>query len=145
MTTLKSLCTIVFVTLLTFAAQAQSSPEGVWKTVDDETGEVKSHVEIYEQDGKYYGKIVKVLKEGVAETCTECPGNKKNQKILGLVIIEDLKPYKDYWDEGTILDPENGKEYGFSVWYEGDKTDEIKIRGKHWTGLYRTQTWYRVK
>jgi len=145
MMTLKSLCTFVFATLLTVAAQAQSSPVGVWKTVDDQTGEVKSHVEIYEQDGKYYGKIVKVLKKGAAETCTECSGKKKNQKILGLVIIEDLEPNKDYWDDGTILDPENGNEYGLSVWFEDNETDEIKIRGKHWTGLYRTQTWYRVK
>jgi len=145
MTTLKSLCTVAFATLLTFAAQAQSSPEGLWKTVDDQTGEAKSHVKIYEKDGAYFGKIVKVLQEDADTVCKECPGDKKNQKLEGLVIIEGLKKHDDYWKNGTILDPESGNEYGLSVWYEDGKTDEIKIRGKHWTGLYRTQTWHRVK
>ena len=32
---------------------------GLWKTIDDETGKKKSIVKIYEQDGKYFGKIFK--------------------------------------------------------------------------------------
>lgn len=121
------------------------SPAGTWKTIDDVSGEAKSHIEIYESAGKYYGKISKLLDSEPGVVCDECSGDKKDQPILGMVILEDLEVYKDYWASGTILDPENGNEYRCSVWFESGAEGELKVRGKHWTGLYRTQTWYRVK
>lgn len=125
-------------------ASAQLSPLGVWKTVDEETGEAKSQVTIYERGDKLYGKISKILTDRPNAKCEECSGKKKNQPIQGLVIIEDLEPTDDYWKGGTILDPQNGKEYGLSVWFENGDPDLLFVRGKHWTGLYRTQNWYRV-
>lgn len=62
-----------------------------------------------------------------------------------MIIVENLSPYKDYWKNGTILDPESGSEYGCSIWFENNNANELKVRGKHWTGLFRTQTWYKVK
>lgn len=124
---------------------AQSSPVGTWKTIDDKTGEAKSHIEIYETGGKLYGKIVELLRKGPDTVCEKCPGSKKDKKLVGMVIVEDLERKDDYWKNGSILDPESGKEYGCSIWFEDDATDELQVRGKHWTGLYRTQTWYRVK
>lgn len=124
---------------------AQSSPVGTWKTIDDKTGEAKSYVEIYEKDGKFYGKVVKLLQKPADTVCEKCPGNKKNKPLIGMNVIEGLKFEKGYWRDGSILDPENGNEYGCSIWFEANKTDELKVRGKHWTGLYRTQTWYKVR
>jgi uncharacterized protein (DUF2147 family) len=126
------------------SASAQLSPLGVWKTVDDETGEAKSQVTIYERNGKLYGKITKILTDRPNAKCEDCPGKKKGQPVQGLIIIEDLVPYEDYWKGGTILDPQKGKEYGLSVWFENSDPDLLFVRGKHWTGLYRTQNWYRV-
>lgn len=126
-------------------ATAQQSPAGVWKTIDDETGKPKSQVTIYEQNGKFYGKISEILTDRKQAVCDKCDGSKKDKPILGMVIIEGLKAEKDYWAGGTILDPNSGNTYKLSVWYEDGKRDVLKVRGKHWTGLYRTQTWYRVK
>lgn len=126
-------------------AVAQSSPVGIWKTIDDKTGEAKSHVEVYEKDGKFYGKIVKLLQRPADTVCEKCPGKKKDKPLVGMNVIEDLKYSKGYWRDGAILDPESGNEYGCSIWFEAGKPDELKVRGKHWTGLYRTQTWYKVK
>lgn len=137
---------LVFVSMLLLTGfVAAQGPAGTWKTIDDQSGEARSHVKIYQQDGQYFGKIVKLLNDDPDALCEECPGEKKNQPVVGLVIIENLKPYKDYWRKGDILDPENGNEYGCSVWFEDGDKDVLKVRGKHWTGLYRTQTWYRVK
>lgn len=127
------------------AAFAQSSPVGLWKTIDDKTGEAKSHVEIYEKDGKFHGKIAKLLQRPADTTCEKCPGNKKDKPLVGMVIVSNLQSSKDTWKNGSILDPETGNEYGCSIWFEASKPDELKVRGKHWTGLYRTQTWYKVK
>src|SRR5690606_26059020 len=44
--------------LFTLPAMAQSTPIGVWRTIDDETGEPKSHVRIYERGGKLFGDVV---------------------------------------------------------------------------------------
>ncbi|MCB0661228.1 MAG: DUF2147 domain-containing protein [Saprospiraceae bacterium] len=138
---------LTFFSLLVFAVMltAQNSPVGIWKTVDDETGDAKSHVEIYESNGKYYGKVVKLLKAATTTVCNECPGNKKGKPIEGMVIIDNLEPYKYYWANGEILDPKTGKVYGCSAWYENEDYNTLYVRGKHWTGLFRTQTWYRVK
>ena len=121
------------------------NPIGTWKTIDDKTSEEKSHIEIYQNDGKFYGKIVELLRSEPGVLCDQCSGKKKDQPVLGMVILEELEPYDDYWKEGTILDPENGSTYSCSIWFDDGNTDELKVRGKHWTGLYRTQTWYRVK
>ena len=132
--------------LTTLAVTAQTSPVGTWKSVDDKTGEVKSHIEIYEQGGKYFGKVTKIMRADRQDRrCTECDGKRKDQPILGMVIIEDLEADGDYWKGGTILDPESGNTYRCSVWFEDGNAGELKVRGKHWTGLYRTQTWQRVK
>ena len=125
--------------------QAQNSPFGLWKSIDDKTGEAKSHVEVYQKNGKMYGKVSKILTDKPNAKCAECKGDKKDQPVLGLVIIEGLQESAGTWKNGTILDPEDGKVYGCVIWLEEGKPNELKVRGKHWTGLYRTQTWYRVK
>lgn len=122
-------------------AQSAGTLTGRYKTVDDETGETKSIVEIYEQGGKYFGRVASLMKNKDAK-CTECSGKQKNQPIVGLVIINDLKADGDYWSGGTILDPKKGSTYKLSMWFEDDP-NTLYVRGKHWTGLYRTQTWTR--
>ena len=144
----KSFFLSTFILLSCFATLLAQTPVGLWKTIDDGTGEAKSHIEIYQESGQLYGKIVKFLRPEANpdEVCDQCKGEKKNQKIMGMVIVENLTSYKEYWKGGTILDPENGKEYGCSIWFDkAGNTDELSVRGKHWTGLYRTQTWYRVQ
>lgn len=141
---LKSGILIIFTFLISTVCINAQTPVGVWKTVDDNTGEAKSHVEIYEQGGKYFGKIVKLLQRDPDTKCISCTGDKKNKPLIGLVILDNLKPVKEYWGKGTIMDPETGKEYGCSIWFEDGKTNELKVRGKHWTGLYRTQSWFKV-
>ncbi len=135
---------LAIVAAMVASAVAQSAPTGTWKTIDDETGEAKSYVKIYEEGGKYHGKITKLLLSPQDKVCEACTGKRKGKNLVGMVIVEDLEPYKDYWKDGTIMDPESGSEYGCSVWFEEGKPGELKVRGKHWTGLYRTQTWYRV-
>jgi uncharacterized protein (DUF2147 family) len=118
---------------------------GIWKTIDDETGIDKSHVELYIKNEKLYGKIVKILdtSEGENPLCTECSGTKKNQPILGMEIISGLKERrKDWYLDKGIFDPETGKTYDCKIWLDGKNT--LKVRG--YIGiLYRTQTWYRIR
>jgi uncharacterized protein (DUF2147 family) len=126
-------------------ALALQSPVGTWATVDDKSGKVRSTVEIHEQGGKVFGKIVGLTEpddaQGRPRTCHACQGADKDQPIVGLVIIRDLAPSGDRYKGGTILDPEDGKVYKAELWVDDGK---LKVRG--YVGFfYRTQTWVKAK
>ncbi|MEM9260401.1 MAG: DUF2147 domain-containing protein [Bacteroidota bacterium] len=137
---------LLVIAVLSFGLKAQQTdaPTGRWQTIDDETGEVKSVIKIYEKDGVYFGEIAEILTGNDDAVCTKCSGKQKGQPMLGLTIIKNLKASGDHWKGGTILDPQKGAEYKLSAWFEEDP-NTLYIRGKHWTGLYRTQTWKRAK
>jgi uncharacterized protein (DUF2147 family) len=124
-------------------ALAADSPVGRWKTVDDKSGEVKSEVQLYEQDGKLFGKITALTdptdKQGKPRVCTECEGADKDKPIVGLVIVKNLSLSKDRYKGGTILDPEDGKVYKAELWMEDGK---VKVRG-YLSVFYKTQTWIK--
>lgn len=127
-----------------FSGHAQTVV-GKWKTIDDETGKQKSVVEIYENNGKIYGKVVEIFdksKEG--KLCDECEGAKKGKPIKGLVILEGLSKKGSSWEGGTILDPTSGKVYKCTVSLENK--DKLKVRGYVGISLLgRTQNWERLK
>jgi uncharacterized protein (DUF2147 family) len=101
--------------LLPGLATAQSaSPVGRWKTIDDETGRVKSIVEISENaQGRLSGRVVEVLHSdrGPNPTCDACEGANRGKPIQGMTILWGLGRDGDEWTGGTILDPSKGKTY----------------------------------
>lgn len=132
-----------FILLSTFGLA--QSPIGTWKTVDDETGKDKSYIEIFENNGKYFGKVTKILTKGKENAkCTECKGEKKNKSILGMIVLTDLAKKGNEWTGGKILDPNSGKEYKATIKLNGD--DKLDVRGYVGISLVgRTQTWTKVK
>jgi uncharacterized protein (DUF2147 family) len=109
--------TIALIALLTLPmlAQAQDSPVGRWKTIDDATGKVKSVVEIQQsRDGSFAGRVVEILdtKDGPNPACDKCKGKLKDKPIKGMTILWGLKADGNgKWSGGHVLDPENGKTY----------------------------------
>jgi len=135
--------TTLLITLLLFifSANAQSIV-GKWKTIDDETGEEKSIVEIYKKGDKYFGKIIDILNpEKKKKNCIKCSDYRKDQPVLGMEIIKDLKQDDNEFEDGTILDPENGKIYDCKIWLKDKNT--LNVRG-YVMFFYRTQEWIRV-
>lgn len=128
-----------------FVSNAQSkSPIGIWKTIDDVSGKSKSHVEIYEENGKLKGKVVKLLEGATSSICKDCPGDKKNKPLIGMVVMEGLKKDGEKYSGGTILDPNKGKEYQCNIWLEKDNV--LTVRGFIGFSLIgRSQTWHRIR
>lgn len=124
------------------ALQAQST-SGVWKTIDDETGEAKSHVQVYEQNGQLYGKVVRLLKSAPDKKCDKCPGERKGQPVMNMIVLENMKSKGGYWQSGRILDPEKGKWYTCNLWLKEGDPNVLVVRG-YIGPFYRTQYWYRV-
>jgi lathosterol oxidase len=121
------------------------SPVGTWQTVDDHWNKVKSIVEIKNVNGEMKGFIRKIFMlphEGTDPVCTECDGELKNTKVVGMKIIWDFKKEGDKWVEGKILDPGNGNVYASSIWLID--SDTLKVRG-YLGPFYRSQVWKREK
>lgn len=124
--------------VLVSVAQADDAPVGLWNTIDDTSGEAKSTVELYMEGDRLYGRIIELINPDEPNpVCEQCTGEKLNQPVIGLTIIEGLSFDGDYWSDGEILDPENGKSYDCRIWREGNK---LMVRG--YIGFfYRTQSW----
>ena len=112
--TLIAIAATAVLALSSASAWASDGPVGRWKTIDDETGKVKSIVEITQaQDGTLQGKVVEVLQSdrGPNPTCDKCKGANKGKPVKGMTILWGLRADGDEWTGGTVLDPAKGKTY----------------------------------
>ncbi|WP_408595755.1 DUF2147 domain-containing protein [Limnohabitans sp.] len=129
------------------AAHAQMTPVGLWRTVDDNTGEARAEIDIVERQGVLFGRVAKSLDPDpkAVKTCDDCKDDRKGQAIVGMEIIRGVRyePDDKRWGGGgKILDPENGKEYTVRmVPLEGGK--RLQLRG-YIGPFYRTQIWQRI-
>lgn len=141
---MKNVFIFIFALFIT-SSFAQNTVLGKWKSIDNETGKALGIVEIYEEDGKLYGKIIEILNpKDKKKTCEKCPGEDKDKPILGLTVIKELSKDGNEYNGGHILDPKHGKLYKCYINLEND--DKLKVRGYIGISLFgRTQYWHRVK
>ena len=138
----KILISLMTLTVSAWLHAAALSPVGEWKTIDDETGEAKSYVTIWIEDGELMGRIDTLLNPSEPNPkCEDCKGKRKNQPIEGMTFVWGLTQDGEEWTGGTILDPSNGKEYKakLKVIEDGAK---LEVRGFIGFALIgRTQIW----
>ena len=136
--------------LLSTLAQAQATPAGLWKTIDDATKKEKSLVRITDNGGAFSGKIEKLLDPASKPdaVCDKCSDDRKDKPILGMTIITGVRQSAnaaDIWDGGHILDPNDGKSYKVRL-SPVDGGKKLDVRGYIGMPLLgRTQTWLRVE
>jgi len=126
-------------------AAESDSPVGKWKTFDDKTGRAKSIVQIAEENGELTGKVLEVLEspEGPHPRCRPCEGERKDQPVEGMTILWGAKKNGASWEDGEILDPENGKIYHVILTLLGSG-QKLAVRG--YIGIPaigRRQIWQR--
>ncbi|MDO8450254.1 MAG: DUF2147 domain-containing protein [Rhodoferax sp.] len=142
----KSIVAIAF-GALALPVLAQMTPAGVWRTIDDKTGEPSSEVRITDNAGVLSGRIEKLLRKDSKQdaVCDKCTDERKDKPVIGMEIIRGAKKAdgKDAWEGGKILDPDNGKEYTLRLTpIEGGK--KLEVRG-YIAFFFRTQTWIRAQ
>ena len=129
------------------AAQAQVTPVGTWRSIDDDTKQPKAQIVVSDNAGTLTGRIEQLLRPGAdpKAVCDRCTDDRKDKPIVGLEIIRGAKKAegKDVWESGRILDPEKGSTYSLRLTpIDGGK--KLEVRGS--IGPFgRTQTWVRVK
>jgi len=130
------------------AVWAQTTPVGLWRTIDDNTGKPRGEVRITETSNGLSGRLVRSLaadpsKE--ASTCKACTDDRKDQPMIGLEMIRGGKLAADgqWYEGGELLDPDNGKIYKFKL-RVADGGAKLSVRG-YIGPFYRTQTWERAE
>lgn len=138
---MKKTFVMLFSLLIVAGAFAQGNVTGKWKTIDDDTGEMKSIVEIKIVDGKLTGTILELAPgEDPEKLCDKCTDHRKDQKIVGMQIISGLVKDDGKWEgDDGILDPAKGSIYDCEIWEEDGK---LQVRG-YLGWFFRTQTWVR--
>jgi len=116
---------------------------GHWQIVNSD-GTPGGKAETYLVDGKLFGRVTEVRPGRTPrDVCDKCTGEYKNQLILGMVMMRNFHPEGDDWVEGTVVDPENGKEYKGKIWAVGK--DSLHMRGFIGFSLFgRTESWVRI-
>lgn len=138
---------LLFILVFTFSGIISLSAQtvtGKWYTMDPDTDEKESIIEVYKQNDKIYAKIIRLLQEeDQGKVCDKCTGKDKDQPIEGLVILKELSKDDDEWSGGKILDPKNGSYYKCYITLV--EQNKLKIRGYIGFSLIgRTEYWYRV-
>ena len=113
---MKKAMSALIVSVLIFAfgglcAAADEAIVGVWSLPvlkGKDKGKERSQVEIYEQNGSYFGKIVKLTTTPADTVCVKCKGDKKDQPLMGMVILRDLTREPGQYT-GKVLEVEEGK------------------------------------
>ena len=129
-------------------AHAQTSPVGLWKTIDDDSKKEKSLVRITESNGVFSGRIEKLLDPATdpKAVCDQCTDDRKDKPVLGMEILRGLKVSASdaaVFEGGTIVDPNNGKSYRTRL---KPVEDGKKLEMRGYIGpFYRTQVWQRVE
>ena len=133
---------------LPLAAAAQDAlrtPVGLWRSIDDKTGQAKAEIRIQAaSNGTLTGVIEKPLLVGQAPLCTECTDDRKDKPKLGMEIIRGARQAKgqDVWEGGNILEPDSGRVYTLRM-RPSDGGNKLELRAS-FGPIGRTQTWVRV-
>jgi uncharacterized protein (DUF2147 family) len=133
---------------LCLPAQAQMSPVGLWKTIDDDSKKEKSLVRISEADGVFSGRIEKLLDPTTdpKAVCEKCTDERRDQPLVGLTILRNLRQSSSdpaVYEGGDIVDPNNGKVYRTRL-KPVNGGQQLEMRG-YIGPFYRTQVWKRIE
>jgi uncharacterized protein (DUF2147 family) len=124
---------------------ADPSIIGVWSVPvlkGKDKGKERSNVEIFQKDGVYYGKIVKLSTVPANALCTTCKDDRKDKPLMGMLILWNLQKEGGRYNDGKIYDVEDGKEYKCSLSLA--TPDQLKVTASL-LFLSESHYWTRVK
>jgi uncharacterized protein (DUF2147 family) len=123
-----------------------ASPAGWWQPIDEKTGRPLGLIRIYEERGLFFGRIEPSSPDDVASRrCSKCSDERRNQPIIGLVLIRNMQLRDNEYVGGDILDPDTGRIYGCKFRL-ADGGRKLIMRGFIGLSLFgRSQTWQRAQ
>jgi uncharacterized protein (DUF2147 family) len=135
---------IIFLTVTSINGQ---SIIGNWTTYDESSGDALAVIKIDSSSTGIIGNIAKIVvnpHQTLDPICTKCEGQNKNQKIIGLQMLWGFKKSLNEWQNGKILDPNNGVVYKSKIWLESRDLLKVRGYGGPMSLFWRTQDWIRI-
>lgn len=126
---------------------AQTTPVGLWQSVDDATGKPRAEIRLSESAGVLTGRIERSLLPtpvGAVLLCILCQDDRKDKPLIGMEIIRQMKVGSDAqtWEGGEILDPDKGKTFKLRLQLQ-ENGKKMQVRG-YIGPFFRDQTWIRL-
>jgi uncharacterized protein (DUF2147 family) len=87
---------------------------GLWQKIDDSTGKPMGWFLFVDKGGTFEGLIARGFAkpgEDLPSRCTACADDRRNAPMLGLAFIRGMERHGLKYENGSVLDPRDGKIY----------------------------------
>ena len=129
----------------TALAAGADSPLGLWEAFDSDSGKATGRMRVFQEGELFFGRSEAVPTNPVVDArCTKCKDERKDQPLVGLLVMRNMRADKGEYSGGDILDPSTGKVYSCKF-HLTDDGKQLVLRG--FLGvpmLGGTQVWRRI-